>query len=61
MGTRSYTVEDIYVWLQIRRVALLPFDMYVHLQLVLKALIYDSQQVELLMVVCVVPCGGHMS
>jgi len=36
MATRSYTVEDIYVWLQIRRAALLPFDMYVHLQLVLR-------------------------
>jgi hypothetical protein len=58
---RSYTVKHISVWLQIRRAALLLFDMYVHLQLVLKAFIYDSQQVELLMVVCVVPCGGHMS
>ena len=34
---RSDTVKHISGWLQIRRAALLLFDMYVHLQLVLKS------------------------
>ena len=48
----SYTVKHICVWLQIRRAALLLFDMYVHLQLVLRSAYLRFTTSELLMVVC---------